>query len=188
MKQWSVGKIAAFIIGGIAFAVALFISLIASIWFLSDFLYKLTGEEQTEEFYEWEESYEKQNEYESDNEEYYEFANAIRNDLAYGIEIEEFYRDDFSKEGANGDIIVEFTYPVITGEAPNLEAINQAVYAEIEEIQEYVASAGPHLSEGDVYNYSGEVYIPYMSEKILSVMYVEYGYYNGSFLFWEVFF
>ena len=206
MKKLSGGKIAAAIIGGFAFLIVLWISLIVSIFVLVEVLDYLLEEDYVE--YSYEEEYEEEYEYPEwdeddeeekdsdrkkkreeeeetdrrDDEDYYEFGNDIRDDLSYQLTFEESYRNDFSQEGANGTVTVEFVYPVITGEMVNLDAINDAIYSEVALVEEYVAEAASYMTETDEYNYMGEAYVTYMSEEILSVIYVEYGYFNGEFM------
>ena len=45
-----------------------------------------------------------------------------------------------------------------------------------------MVSSADLLSENDEYQYTGTCYVTYMSEDVLSVVYVEYGYLNDQFL------
>ena len=58
--------------------------------------------------------------------EYYEFGNALTEGLSYEVSFEEYERNDFL-EGEEGAFLMMCNYPVITGDVPNLEGINQAV-------------------------------------------------------------
>ncbi len=49
-------------------------------------------------------------------------------------------------------------------------------------VEEHIASSVDYLTGDEEYRFEGVGYVTYMSEKILSVIYVEYGYLNGSYL------
>lgn len=114
--------------------------------------------------------------------EYYDFHNEIREDLNYQAAFDVYKKDDFIQEDKACIMNLYFDYPVISGDIPNIDGINQAVYGEIEEVEEYMASAAGVLSEGDVYDFAGTGYVTYMSEEFLSVVFVEYGYLNEEYL------
>lgn len=116
------------------------------------------------------------------DEEYYDFANALRDDLEYSIEFKTSLRDDFDLGEGQGSAKVEFHYPVVMGNVKNLDGINQVIQEEIHIVEEHVASSVRYLTAEEVYSFTGEGYVTYMSEDILSVAYVEYGYLNGSYL------
>lgn len=116
------------------------------------------------------------------DDDYYDFENAIREDLSYQVEIRSYQKDDFITGEGKGYISYSMEYPVVSGDIPNLKAINQAIYEEVRSVEEYVSSASEILSEEEIYEYMGTGYVTYMSEDILSIAYVEYGYWNDSFL------
>lgn len=191
-KSLSPGKIVALVIGAFLFLISLCAAFFINVYFLSYYLTDYTQESplyaENEEIYEAEDVWEEEMfpEFETEDfeeeEEYYEFGNALRDDLAYRILFKEFYRDDFSQEEGEGKAVVEFSYPVVEGTVDNLEAINKTIQSEIEEVEAFVGSMMPHLSTEDVYSYTAESYVTYMSEDILSVIYVEYGYLNDEFV------
>ncbi len=111
--------------------------------------------------------------------EYYEFGNAITEGLSYEVTFEEYERDDFLVE-QEGTFLMECNYPVITGEVPNLEGINQAITEEIRLIEEHVEQVAEYLGGGE-YEYLVTSYVTYMSQEVLSVVYEEYVYLDGDF-------
>lgn len=196
-NEWSAGKIVALILGCFLGFLILGIAFIVSAYQLSCFMTEVSEAQETnqEEEYDEYDSYEEEeeeieefdydrNEWEEDfsnNEEYYEFENDINTDLSYQITFEEYYRDDLSKD-EEIKIELEMKYPVISGEVTNLNAINEVIYGEIEAVEEFLTSYDSYLSSNDEYIYTGEAYITYMTEEILSIAYVEYGYLNGEYV------
>ena len=71
---------------------------------------------------------------------------------------------------------------MISGDVPNSDGINRILYEEVSEVEEHMVSSADLLSENDEYQYTGTCYVTYMSEDVLSVVYVEYGYLNDQFL------
>lgn len=202
-KGWSTGKIVGVILGSIAAVIILWAAFVISLFQLVDFLNEI--EESSDEEYEWSFDYDDPEEYEnpkgadaykderdkekdaysyggSTEKEYYDFENAIRDDLNYQVTFRSYEKGDYVSERGMGEIILDFEYPVVTGDVPNLDGINRAIYEEIEEVDEYLASAAGLLSDEDIYVYMGECYVTYMSEEILSIAYVEYGYLNDTYL------
>lgn len=198
-KKWSAGKIAGVILGTLAALFLLWITFLISIFQLASFLENLdsgTEKEKYEQSREQEESFpdEKEKDTEKDNsnedgedapfffgeEEYYEFGNAVRKDLSYQVTFESFVRDDFTE--AQGSAYVEFLYPVIEGEVTNREGINAAIKQEVLTVEEHVVDSVGYLTEGETYVFEGTAFVTFMSEDILSVAYVEYGYLNGEYL------
>lgn len=209
-KKWSTGKIVGVILGIIAAVIVLWVAFVISLVQLIAFLDKIgndsrTAYESSDGYYEEDDHkedidqdddapYDKGNDRAADkdddaffydyssDEEYYDFSNDIKEDLDYQIEIKNYQRDDFIPVGEKSYINISFAYPVITGEVPNVDGINRAMYEEINIIEAHVASAAEFLSDGDIYDFTGTCYVTYMSDEILSVAYVEYGYLNDTFL------
>lgn len=193
-KGWSTGKIIGVIAGGFAAVIILWVAFVASVFQLIDFFAGI--EEDSGNEYEWSYGYEDQDEddrddnpdedraYDSGNVgdgEYYEFENAIREDLPYQVEVQSYEKDDFTSE-KDGKAEVFFEYARVSGDAPNLEGINQALYEEVSKVERHIDSFMEYLSGNDSYEYTGTCFVTYMSEDILSVIYVEYGYLNDEFL------
>lgn len=111
--------------------------------------------------------------------EYYEFENALTDGLAYEVTFENYIRDDFSEE-EDGLFLMECNYPVVSGQIPNLEGINKAIFSEVKLIEEHVEQVAGFL-EDSKYEYLTTSYVTYMSEEILSIAYVEYVYLDDDF-------
>lgn len=200
-KKWSTGQIVGLILGIIAAVIVLWIAFIISLFQLVDFFDKIDAGKNAgreyEKSYGDEELYNHDSQADSGKEvlpyenkedekdfdtEYYDFQHAIREDLDYQAVIETYQRDDFIKEEETGSISLYFEYPVITGDIPNLDGINRAIYEEINEIEAYIGEAAEFLSGQDAYDYVGTGYVTCMTDEFLSVAYVEYGYLNEEYL------
>lgn len=210
-ENWSTGKTVGVILGSIAAAGVLFFSFVLSTFFMGITLGVLEkrgqeyeeasqkeyeGTSEREQEYDREDSEEEKQEKEEDGtddampeeewdgmtqQEYYEFANALRDDLSYQVTFEEMEKKDF--ENCKGETKIYFRYPVVDGEnVINLEGINAAIQKEIEVVEKSAERNADYLTEEESYYFEGICYVTYMSEEILSLAYVEYGYLNGEFL------
>lgn len=146
---------------------------------------EIFGEEFFGDEFHFDEEFTFDEEYEFDEEflygqEYYEFGDAVRDDLPYSVTFEIYERDDFLPE-EDGNFHMEFRYPVIAGEVPNLEGINRTLQQELIFVEEHVEEIAQYLGSGD-YEYTTTGYVTYMSEEVLSVIYVEYVYLEEEFL------
>ena len=73
------------------------------------------------------------------DEEYYDFEQDIRDDLSYEVELEEFDKEDYDcPEGTEARLAI--TYPVVTGDIPNVEEINRKLYEEVTAADEYITA------------------------------------------------
>ena len=107
--------------------------------------------------------------------EYYQFTDYIRKDLSYRVELEDM-------EAESEKTYIDINYPVVFGdEVSNLEGINSAIQEELTVIEDYVEKIEEQLTDGEEYEFLVDGYVTYMSEKVLSVAYVEYGYLNEEF-------
>ncbi|MBQ8597997.1 MAG: DUF4163 domain-containing protein [Lachnospiraceae bacterium] len=107
--------------------------------------------------------------------EYYQFTDYIRDDLSYQVELE-----NFEVEGDN--TYIDINYPVVSGdEVANLDGINRALQNELTAVENYVEQIEAQLMDDESYEFLVDGYVTYMSEEVLSVAYVEYGYLNGEF-------
>lgn len=198
-KRWSSGKIAAVVCGGIAAVVALWVSLMVSVLQLSEFLSRepafaeasaweenQEAEPSPDRFKEPEEEQEKEkpegNVKDNEETEYYEFENDLQGGLAYEVDFRQYDKDDFQGKEGKGEVRVRFSYPVILGDVINLEGINDAIQKELKVVTEHAASVVDYLDEDELYEFTGEAYVTYMSQRLLSVAYVEYGYLDGEYL------
>lgn len=206
-KKWSTGKIAAAILGGVAAVLILWLSLIVSVIHLSRFLAddkytasgKVNAAEEKEEDSRSDSDSDRGNDerrskkdeddekrsssrQQKEQEEYYEFENALQDDLFYEIDFERYEKDDFKATESDGEAYVIFDYPVVSGDVTNLEGINTAIQEELNIVIEHVSSVVEYLEEYETYTFLGEVYVTYMSDEILSIAYVEYGYLDDDYL------
>lgn len=200
-KEWSAGKVLAVTLGAVAAAAVLGVSFLISLYQISHFMDKVeerhrnryeeragaAPEERTvpqeRRSVEEEPENEPEERFFTGEEEYYDFANDIHGGLSYDVEFLSYQKDDFAAGEGTGSVRVEFSYPHITGDVQNLDGINETLQEEIGVVEEYVASSyAPYLSDGEEFLFEGECYVTYMSQDILSVIYVEYGYLDGSFM------
>ncbi len=203
-KGWSTGKIVGVTLGGIAASLVLGISFVISVYQLSYFFEKMdqksrsrydrvleenSGQERKED--DFSEGQKEPDEEETEDfggyssqpdGEYYDFTNDIRSDLSYQVEFRSFLKNDFVTQEGAGAAVMEYSYPQISGDAKNLDGINDALQEELRIVEEHIASSVDYLTGDEEYRFEGVGYVTYMSEKILSVIYVEYGYLNGSYL------
>ena len=113
------------------------------------------------------------------DEEYYDFEQDIRDDLSYEVELEEFDKEDYDcPEGTEARLAI--TYPVVTGDIPNVEEINRKLYEEVTAADEYITAVADLMEDGDSFEYQSECYVTYMDEDILSVAFQERGILNDS--------
>jgi len=107
--------------------------------------------------------------------EYYQFTDYIREDLSYRVELE-------STETESEKTYIDINYPVVSGDkVSNLEGINRAIQEELTVVEDYVEKIEEQLTDGEEYEFLVDGYVTYMSEEVLSVAYVEYGYLNEEF-------
>ncbi len=186
-KSFSPGQITAIVIGVFVYFILLVISFVMSIYFWG---YVLVSDEENEATYTDESGmeedilqYEWEPEIKEDIEEvYYEFGNALRDDLSYQVNFETLTREFSSESGEEGKAVVEFVYPVVAGDIDNIEAINKAIRKEVEDVESFVETTLPHLAKEEVYLYTAESYATYMSENLLSLIMVEYAYLDDEFV------
>lgn len=111
------------------------------------------------------------------SDEYYvEIVDYLRDDLAYQVEWQEY-------EVENEDAATSYyaLFPVLTGDAPNLEALNGAIEdaARQEEIFCQYAAEDEDVESCSIYK---EGYVTYMDEDVVSVVFLEYIYLNSAYL------
>lgn len=111
------------------------------------------------------------------SDEYYvEIVDYLRDDLAYQVEWQEY-------EVKNEDAATSYyaLFPVLTGDVPNLEALNAAIEdaARQEEIFCQYAAEDEDVESCSIYK---EGYVTYMDEDVVSVVFREYIYLNSAYL------
>ena len=111
----------------------------------------------------WYDDYYDDDWYDDYDDEYYDLHDDIRWDLSYSVDFEDYEIDD-------GDIAVLISYPVIEGDdVPNLRKLNQAIQDEVGFLQDL----GSDADEGEGFTLIALVYVTYMDEEKLSIVFDE---------------
>ena len=93
--------------------------------------------------------------------EYYgEIADAVRTDLNYSIEWE-----NYEYEGNNDNVTIAVDYPVIKGDVPNLEVINDIIDDETEYFEEYYEEYSKYMMPGENFLVYSEGYVTFMDQE-----------------------
>ncbi len=117
-------------------------------------------------------------EHDSNDYEYYEFHDELREDLSYQAEFETFEKT----LGENGNIFFSISYPVFYSKQDvDLTGVNNAVQKELNLLRDYAESVTEWVKEDEQFVFEAESYVTYMDEDVLSIAYVEHGYLNGSY-------
>ena len=185
-KEWTTGKIVGVIMLSVLGVVVLWVAFVASIYQLVTVIDSIdtetvaksagiiSGSDNTEE-------YDIEDFLNGSDDEYYDFAQYIRDDLSYEVELEEYDRNDYDcLEGSDASLTI--SYPVVTGDIPNVDGINQKLYEEVTELDDYISGITDLLEEGDSFEYQGECFVTYMDENVLSVAWQERGMLNDSYI------
>lgn len=207
MNNWSTGKTVAAVLGGVGAILLLWVSLVISVIHLNHFLARdektsskevsIAEEKESsprssrESSRENEERSSKKSEddekrssskQDKEQEEYYDFENDLKDNLFYEIEFVSYEKDDFQTADTRGEASVMFVYPVVSGEVTNLDGINDAIQKELAVVTDHVSAVVEYLDEDESYVFMGEAYVTFMSEELLSIAYVEYGYLDNDYL------
>lgn len=99
---------------------------------------------------------------------YYQLNDNLREDLSYSV-----YFD--SKERTEGEqLFICCNYPVLEGDIPNIDYLNDAIYDEYLFLEEfYDENLKEHMAEDDYYYAMAEGYVTYMDEDVISVVFKE---------------
>ncbi|MCI9199196.1 MAG: hypothetical protein HFI03_01990 [Lachnospiraceae bacterium] len=99
---------------------------------------------------------------------YGEIEDAIRTDLDYSIEWENYeYGEDDSS------VMIAVDYPVIKGDVPNLDAINDVIDDETEYFQEYYKEYSKYMMPEEKFLVYSEGFVTYMDSEVMSVVFCE---------------
>ena len=102
-------------------------------------------------------------------EEYYgEIRDAVRTDLDYSIEWE-----NYEYEGNNDSIMIVVDYPVIKGEVPNRDILNEIIEDETEYFEEYYDEYSKYMLPEETFGVYSEGYVTYMDAEVMSVVFCE---------------
>ncbi|WMC92913.1 hypothetical protein [Kineothrix sp. MB12-C1] len=99
---------------------------------------------------------------------YAEVEDAIRADLTYSIEW-----DNYEYEGNSDLVMITVDYPVIVGEVPNKDILNRVIAEETEYFEEYFEEYSKYMMEDEVFAVYAEGYVTYMDEAVMSVVFHE---------------
>lgn len=105
---------------------------------------------------------------------YVEIVDALRDDLSYQVEWQEY-----KVESEDGAASYYALFPVLAGEFPNMDKMNQAIEAAArqEEVFCQYAAEDEEIASCDIYK---EGYVTYMDEDVVSIAFLETIYLNGS--------
>ncbi len=101
--------------------------------------------------------------------EYYEdLADAIRTDLDYSI-----IWENYEFDGNNESVMIAVDYPVLEGDVPNIEILNQIIAEEAEYFEEFFEEYSQYMLEDEVFAVYSEGCVTYMDEDTMSVVFCE---------------
>ncbi len=104
-----------------------------------------------------------------DHSEYYgEIRDAVRTDLPYSIRWE-----NYEYEGNSDTVMIAIDYPVIEGDIPNIELLNDVIADEIDYFEEYYAEYSKYMLPEEIFAVYSEGYVTYMDEEVMSVVFSE---------------
>lgn len=103
------------------------------------------------------------------SEEYYgEITDAVRTDLDYSIEWK-----NYEYEGNNDNVTIAVDYPVIEGNVPNLDVINDIIDDETEYFEEYYKEYSKYMMPEENFLVYSEGYVTFMDQEVMSVVFCE---------------
>lgn len=106
---------------------------------------------------------------EPDNGKYYgELKDVVRTDLSYSVEWK-----NYEFEGNNEYVMLAVDYPVVRGDMPNLDAVNEILAQETSYFEEYYEEYSKYMLEGETFAVYAEGFVTFMDEKTLSVVFEE---------------
>lgn len=107
---------------------------------------------------------------------YYELKTILRDDLSYSVTMEEaVHYDD------NADIYC--SYPVLEGDIPNIDYLNQVIYDEyLYFVEYYEENVKDYMWEEDYFYGYIEGYVTYMDEEKISIVFAEDAEYSDYFI------
>lgn len=99
---------------------------------------------------------------------YGEIEDAVRTDLNYSVEWENYKFDK------NSDTIhIEIDYPVIKGDVPNKDVLNEAIARETQYFSDYFKEYSQYMITGEIFNAYSRGFVTYMDAGTMSVVFCE---------------
>ena len=106
--------------------------------------------------------------YNSDDQ-YYEFGNALRDDLPYSATFKEKEYEEKDR-----DVYIYCSYPFLEGDIPNIDYLNQLIYEEyLYFLDYYKDNVREDMREDESYQCVIDSYVTYMDEEKISVVFSE---------------
>ena len=106
--------------------------------------------------------------YDPEDDYYYQLKDIIREDLTYSVYF------DYEEFTEGEDAYVYCSYPVLEGDIPNIDYLNEVIYDEyLYFVDYYTESIKEFMSEGDYYYALSEGYVTYMDEDKISIVFQE---------------
>lgn len=99
---------------------------------------------------------------------YTELYDAINDELDYSIDWE-----NYEYAGNTETVMIVVDYPVILGNIPNRDILNQKIAAETEYFEEYYEEYSQYMMPGEVFAVYAEGFVTYMDEEIISIVFRE---------------
>lgn len=105
----------------------------------------------------------------SSDDQYYEFGNALRDDLPY---FATFQEKEYEEEDRN--VYIYCSYPFLEGDIPNIDYLNQLIYEEyLYFLDYYNENVQEDMRDDESFRCVIESYVTYMDEEKLSVVFSE---------------
>lgn len=106
--------------------------------------------------------------YDPEDDYYYQLKDIIREDLTYSVYF------DYEEFTEGEDAYVYCVYPVLEGNIPNIDYLNEVIYDEyLYFVDYYTENVKESMSEGDYYSALTEGYVTYMDEEKISIVFRE---------------
>lgn len=101
--------------------------------------------------------------------EYYgDVTDNIRTDLDYSIKWE-----NYEYEGNNEYVMIAVDYPVIEGDVPNRDILNEMIANEVVYFEEYFNEYSQYMLDGEIFVVYSEGNVTYMDEEKMSIVFTE---------------
>lgn len=105
--------------------------------------------------------------FDAEDDYYYQLSDYIRDDLTYSVS---FYQEEYSD---GEDVHVYCTYPVLEGDIPNVDYLNEVIYSEYTYFVDYYNENIKTSDTGNEFYALAEGYVTYMDEEVISIVFEE---------------